>query len=175
MYDPAMLNPEGFLPGHVPLRMRWTAVYSSSNAIGKANFGFVYRFDSGLHYSDSRNIRRAAINPGLSGQFGSSATQYLGEQGSHVFPATSYLDFGFQQDFEIAKIAGKTISGFAKFDLGNVLNHQQVVSFNTTYASVGSSGSYTDPWVKGGSYGQPTGANNYGSARTVKISLGVKF
>ncbi len=175
MYDPAILNPNGYLPGHVPLRMRWTAVYSSSNSLGKVNYGFVYRFDSGLHYSDSRTIRRAAINPGLSGQFGSSATQYMGEQGNHVFPATSFLDFGFQQDFEIAKIANKSVSGFAKFDIGNVLNHQQVASFNTTYASVGSSGSYTDPWVKGSSFGQPTGANNYGAARTVKVSFGVKF
>lgn len=175
MYDPSLVNPDGYLPGHVPLRMRWTATYTTSNALGKQNWGFLYRFDSGAHWSDSRNIRRAAINPGLSSQFGSSATQYLGERGSHVFSGTAYLDFSFQQEFEVMKIKNSAVTGFAKFDIGNVLNHQQVKDWDTTYNSVGASGSYTDAWVPGSSFGKPTGANNYGSARTVKISFGLKF
>lgn len=175
MYDPALVNPDGYLPGHVPLRMRWTATYSTSNSLGKQSWGFLYRFDSGAHWSDNRNIRRAAINPLLSAQFGSSGTQYLGERGSHTFYGQSYLDFSFQQDFELMKIKGTSVAGFAKVDIANVLNHQQQVNYDTTYQSVGSSGSYTDAWVKGSSFGQATGANNYGDARKVSLSFGVKF
>ena len=175
MYDPALVNPDGYLPGHVPLRMRWTATYSTANALGKQSWGFLYRFDSGAHWSDTRSIRRAAINPLLSAQFGSSATQYLGERGTHAFDGQAYLDFSFQQDFDLMKIMGTTLSGFAKVDIGNVLNHQQQISYDTTYNSVGSAGSYTDAWVKGSSFGTATGPNNYGSARTVRLSFGLKF
>ena len=175
MYDTRILNPDGYLPGHVPLRMRWTATYSTTNSLGKQSWGFLYRFDSGAHWSDSRNIRRAAINPALSGQMGSSFTQYLGQRGNHVFDGVSYLDFSLQQEFEIVKVGNTSVAGFMKVDIGNVLNHQQQISYNTTYNSVDATGSYTDAWVKGGDFGTVTGPGNFGSARTIKMSFGVKF
>jgi len=84
---------------------------------------------------------------------------------------------------------GKTpVYAFAKFAISNVLNHQQIASWNTTSvkaigtapnAAVPSAVSAVNsPWVRGTllsngtvspTYGTSTSASNYGSARSIAI------
>lgn len=175
MYDPNLINPDGYLPGHIPVRMRWTATYATANALGKQTWGFLYRFDSGLHYSSTRSIARNAINPGLDSMFGSSATQYLGERGDGVYNGAAYLDFSLQQDLQLFKVGQRPVQAFVKADISNVLNHQQIVNFDTTYANVGKTGSASQAWVRGSDFGKAVGSGNFGEARSVRLSAGVKF
>lgn len=175
MYDSAQLNPEGYLPGHVPLRMRWTLARTHTNGLGKQTLGFLYRFDSGAHYSNTRAIARADINPALSSQFGSTGTQYLGERGSGVYKASAFLDFSIQQDFNLFKIGSRSVDAYLKADISNVLNHQQQVTFDTTWNRVPSGGSFNSPWVASANYGQGNASSYWGEARTIRLSMGVKF
>jgi len=176
MYDPAVFAPYGYLPGHVPIRMRWTAMYSTTNFLGKQSFGLLYHFDSGLHYSITRSVSTTAINPGLPGQFGYHATQYLGERGTGVFPSVSLLDLSFQEDVQLWSMGGdRHATGFVKIDVGNILNHQQMQSFYTNYQGVDSTGSLNDPWVQDTGYGTATDPSNFAQGRTIRIGCGVKF
>ena len=117
----------------------------------------------------------------LSRQFGSSASQYKDQQrGAGVFNASAYLDLALTHDFPLFKVAAKEVNAFAKVVIGNVLNHQQQVTFDTTWASA--TGLYGTPtgglnsaWVRGSSYGRPTSAANYGSPRSFSVSAGFRF
>lgn len=183
MYDYNWTAPYGYLTGHVPIRTRVSASRTFHNAYGKTSLGLIYRFDSGNHYSNTRTISRARLNPALNAQFGASATQYMDQKrGAGVFNATAYLDVAVTHDFPLIKVGGKSVTAFAKIAINNIFNHMQIVTFNTSWAPA--TGTYpngvTSPWVQptvGGFslYGQATGANNYGAARTVAISTGFRF
>jgi hypothetical protein len=176
MYDPALLNPYGNLPGDVPYRAQVMATYSLSNFLGKQSFGLLQRWVAGARYSTTRSISSSAINPGLPGQFGYHANQYLGERGDGSFPSVATLDFTFQETIDLWPMGkDRHAQGFLKMDIGNLLNHQQQQSYQVGYQSVDSSGSIGDPWVKVDGWGQPTGSADYIDGRTVKLSVGVKF
>lgn len=181
LYDYNWTAPYGRLSGNVPLRIRATASKVFTNALGKSSVGLVYRFDAGSPFSHARTISRARLNPALPTQFGASATQARGQvRGEGTFNGSTYVDLALTHDFPLFKIAGKDVTAFAKVNIGNVFNHQQIVTFNTTYAAAigtyGNPGQGLDsPWVKGASFGKPTGAGNYGTARTVTMSAGFRF
>ncbi|MBK9797196.1 MAG: TonB-dependent receptor [Holophagaceae bacterium] len=183
LFNNADTAPYGYLVGHNPLRMRLNANRSFTNAYGKTSIGFIYRFDSGAHYSNTRTISRARLGGAtLSTQFGTSGTQYLDQtRGAGVFNASSYLDMAATHDFPLFKVAGKDVTAFAKLVIQNLTNHQQIISFNTAWGAA--TGTYGTPtggvnsaWVRGSSYGQPTSASgNYGIARTITASAGFRF
>lgn len=175
MYDRNLTAPEGYLAGHVPLRIRATGAYVSNNAFGKTTWGLVYRFDAGSRYSATRVLDPAQIlNPALSGQYGSTATQYQGGRGmAGSFPGQSYLDLAVTHDFPLFKAFTKTLNGFVKLNIGNVLNHQQVISYGTGFDPAISD--LNDPWVPNSNYGKITSNTNYGAARTIAISTGFRF
>jgi hypothetical protein len=181
MFNRDAIHPYGALTGDDPLRMRLTASKVYDNAFGKTTIGWIYRFDSGAHYSQYRSITRARLNPGLSSQFGSSTSQYLNnEWGTGVYNAQSYLDLALTQDFPLFKAYGKTIWAFGKVVIQNVWNHQQQVSFNTAYNSA--TGTYgvagqaiNSPWVRSGTFGTATSAGYYGTPRTIVASAGIRF
>jgi len=60
---------------------------------------------------------------------------------------------------------------------GNVRNTIQVVGWNTTNAAA--TGTYpnalSSPWVRSATYGRATTSGNFGGARTVTMSAGVRF
>jgi outer membrane receptor protein involved in Fe transport len=182
-FDPAVKAPYGALTGDTPLRMRLTASYIKDNAWGKTTVGFIYRFDSGAHFSLGRNITPGQIDPGLNGLgAGTYFTQYYGnERGQFVAPGTAFLDMSITQDFELCKVAGTPVKAFAKMVITNVLNHQQIISWNTTIKNaVGTSTSATtalnSPWIKSSSaFWNPTTASNFGAARGIVASVGVRF
>ena len=117
----------------------------------------------------------------ISPQFGLNGTQYQNQmRGAGVYMSASYLDLALTHDFPLFKAGGKDVTAFGKLNIGNVLNHQQQVSFNVTNsAATGTYGvagqALNSPWVRGANYGQPTGATNYGTARTITASAGFRF
>jgi len=185
MYDSNVINsPYGYLQGHVPIRIRANASYLHDGAYGKTTWGVVYRFDAGSRYSISRNTTAYEINPNLSSQFSQTDTQYLGERGGGgVFNGATYVDLAITHDFPLFKAYGKTVSGFFKLVIGNVFNHQQILSWDTSYgdttpdANGGTSAGYglNTPWAKSSTYGAADNNNYYASARTFAISTGVRF
>lgn len=177
MYNGNDLNPSGYLTGDVPIRMRLIASYEALNSLGKLNWGFAYRFDSGAHYSWTRRINRDDLNPLLDQSFGSSATQYYGqERGDHVGSAQAYLDLSVQQDFQVIKVGSRAVNAFVKLDVRNVFNHTQILTVDETFARVPGGGSLSSPWVAADpTFGSPAGPGNYGTPREVRISTGVKF
>lgn len=183
MYNPDITTPYGYLQGHVGLRMRGTASRSFTNSYGKTTVGLVYRFDTGIHYSKSRSITNVdsrtpnaiALNPALSPQFGTSFTQYEGGRRMEgVLPSSAYLDLAITHDFTIFKVAGKTVTAFFKANIGNVLNHQQVVGVDTNWAGANT---LNAPWVPAATtYGKArVAAADYGVARTLAVSTGFRF
>ncbi|HCZ33394.1 MAG TPA: hypothetical protein DHV93_08035 [Holophagaceae bacterium] len=181
MYDNNWTSPEGYLAGHQPIRMRITGNRTFTNAFGKTSVGLVYRFDSGSHFSHARSITRARVNPGLSDQWGRTTTQYMNqERGTGVYNASSYLDLALTHDFPLFKVAGKDVTAFGKVVIGNVLNHQQLVTFSTAYnAATGTygtaNGGFNSPWVPAASFGKPTSYLSYGAPRTITASAGFRF
>lgn len=177
MYDSKDLNPYGFLPGHVPLRMRLLGSYSRTNFLGKFSAGFAYRFDSGAHYSWTRRVKRADLNPDLDQAFGSSATQYYDQKlGDNVGESQAYTDLSIQQDFQLRRSKDHPVVAFVKLDVRNVFNRQQVVSVDSSFERVQTGGSVKDPWVPAAeTFGQPVGPGNFGTPRQVSASVGLKF
>lgn len=178
MFDKNMIHPYGYLSGHDPLRMRLYTSKVYENAYGKTTLGYIYRFDAGTPYSDARSITRKQLNPALSGQFGSRATQYLdGQWNTNAFPAKAYLDMSITQDFPLFKVGSRTVWAFGKVVIQNVFNHMQQTGFNTTYNSA--TGTYPNAtgsaWVRASSYGTALSNIYYGQARTIVASAGFRF
>jgi len=176
MYDSAITSPYGYLTGHVPLRIRATATRAYTNAYGKTTVGFVYRFDRGTNFSKTRTIDDIyALNENISDQFGSTFTQYSGgRRMAGEFPSATYLDLALTHEFPIFKVGGKTVTGFFKAVVGNFLNHQQIISFDTNY--VGAS-TLDAPWVASNpkTFGKPRQAADFGDARSITVSTGFRF
>jgi len=184
LYNNQDTTPSGYLIGHVPIRSRITGSRTYLSEFGKTSFGLVYRFDSGNHYSNTRTITPARLGgPTLSSQFGTTATQYENEtRGAGVYNAASYLDLAITHDFPLFKVASKNVTAFGKLNIGNVLNHQQIVTFDTAYAKA--TGTYgvagqgvNSPWVVANpaTFGRPTGTTNFGTPRTIVMSAGFRF
>jgi len=176
MYDNSVTAPYGYLSGHVPLRVRLNASYVSDNAYGKTTWGLIYKFDSGSHYSATRVIDPADLNPDISSQYGSSATQYLGGRGMQgVFASSSYVDLAVTHDFVLFKAMNRTVNGFFKLVIMNLLNHQQQLSWDVAYADAnGAPNSVFFP-ADTRTFGKPTSDNDYGYARTLAVSTGFRF
>ncbi|MDR3683213.1 MAG: carboxypeptidase regulatory-like domain-containing protein [Geothrix sp.] len=186
MYDSSITAPYGKLLGDMPLSMRWTGDYTFESAYGRTTLGLIYRFNSGLHYSDTRTVYRQSINPALPATFGTTATQYRdGERGQYVYPGTSNLDLAITQDFDLFLVGQTPVRGFVKFLATNFLNHQQVISFNTVSSTLPKYVPGTTPpnsvyspldsaWVRSSNYGSLT-SSNYGLPRQITLSTGIRF
>ncbi|HJW43440.1 MAG TPA: TonB-dependent receptor [Geothrix sp.] len=182
LYNRNDATPSGYLTGHVPIRMRITGNRTTTNAYGKTSVGLVYRFDSGAHYSNTRAIDPVQLGgPTLSDQFGSSATQYKDQlRGAGVYNAAAYLDLALTHDFPLFKVGAKDVTAFGKVTINNVLNHQQLVTFDTSWRSATGTygtptGGVNSPWVRGASFGKPTNYQSYGTPRTITASAGFRF
>jgi outer membrane receptor protein involved in Fe transport len=177
MYDNSVTTPYGYLQGHVGLRIRATAARSYANAYGKTTIGLVYRLDTGAKYSKVRTISDiTALNANISDQFGSSTTQYEGgRRMAGVLPTATYLDLAITHEFPLFKVAAKTVTGFFKANIGNFLNHQQQINFDTNYAPAAS---LSAAWLQAtpATFGKPRNlATDYGTARTMAVSTGFRF
>ncbi len=178
LFDRNVTAAYGALAGDAPITMRWTGSFTSNNALGKTVIGLVYRFNSGAHYSDTRVITRAQLNPAIPSEFGNSTNQYRDNtRGAYVFPSFSVLDLAITHDFPLFKVSNTPVNGFFKLVMTNFLNHQQILAWNTTSKSA--IGTYLtnavgSAWQRGATYGTST-APNYGAARAITLSAGVRF
>jgi len=178
MFDRNWMAPYGYLAGHNPLVMRFTANYTTETFLGKTSVGWVFRFNSGLHYSDTRSITRARVNALIPAEAGSSFTQYKDQKrGAGVFNATVYHDLAVTQDFNIVKIQERPVAAFVKLVLGNVFNHQQQINWNTTSSAATGAAStgLTSAWVYPAAYGTSPSSSNFALPRQITMSVGVRY
>ncbi len=179
LFDKNWIHPYGYLSGHDPLRMRLNASKIFNNAYGKTTVGFIYRFDAGTHYSNTRSISRTRLGGAtLSSQFGASGSQYMDQmRGGGVYPASAYLDLAITHDFPLFKVGGKEVVAFGKVVFQNVFNHQQQIGFNTNWLAA--TGTYPNavnsPWVQSSAFGTANSQTYYGTPRTVTASAGFRF
>ena len=186
MFDPAINNAYGKLTGDTPIRIRGTVSKAVDYSWGKSTFGLIYRFDSGEHFSYTRSISPTLLNPALNSasQFGTTATQYLNNtRGAGVSNANAFFDFAYTQDFKVVKVKSLPLAIFAKLNIQNVFNHQQVggvpgtnsPAWNFKSASA-KTGGLASPWVPAGTtFGQSVNSGQFANARTLYLSAGVKF
>ena len=183
-FDKNDLHPEVYLTGNDPIRIRGNASKSFTNQFGKTTVGWVYRFDTGSHFSYTRSITAARLagTGALPGQAGSTFTQYMDQaRGAGVYPGSSYLDLAVTHDFPLFKAGGKDVTAFGKLVFSNVLNHQQQIGFNTSMNSATgtygtATGGVNSPWVKSSAFGtNGASSSNYGSPRSLSISAGFRF
>jgi hypothetical protein len=176
MYDVNDFHPYGYLAGHQAIRSRWTLSYGMDNKLGRTSAGFIYRYDSGAHFSYTRVVPRSVVNGTLDAQAPTTFNQYENQQrGEGIFPSTWVLDFALTQDLKLFTVKKTQVASFVKLTVGNVLNHQQQGSYVTTFKSLTSGANLSDPFIPTASYGQATSASNYLSARNLSLSVGFKF
>jgi hypothetical protein len=101
-------------------------------------------------------------------------------RGAGVYNAASYLDLALTHDFPLFQVAGKAVTAFGKVTIGNVLNHQQLVTFSTSYAAALTgygtpTGGVNSPWVRNSTFGLPSNYQSYGTPRTITASAGFRF
>ncbi|MDR1840965.1 MAG: TonB-dependent receptor [Holophagales bacterium] len=177
MYDTKDRTPYGYLTGHRPIIINGAADYTHKNSFGRTTYGFIYRFSSGAHYSNTRLNRPQALNRDLPGDFGDTWTQFMnGRRGDGVFNASAYHDFAITHDFNLFKVMDYQVTAFVKLDIRNIFNHMQLVTWNINWQAVpnNSAASLDSPWEPARAYGT-TGVSNWGQARTYTISAGIRF
>jgi outer membrane receptor for ferrienterochelin and colicin len=169
-----------------PLSINGIVGYTTENSYGKITYGATYRFSSGAHYDESRTFDLSAV-PGLSndpnvGGFASNvigtAEYRNGQRGTGVFNGQSFTDLSIQQDFKVLKVLKKEVNAFLKVTFYNVWNHQQLVSWNTSFKAneSGIVGPGGPAWQhSSASFGSPTTGANFGAARSLAVSAGFKF
>jgi hypothetical protein len=186
MYDPNIRTPYGYLTGHRPIIMKAQADYAVNSKSGRTVFGFAYQFYSGNHYSDARYNDPAALNPKLPASFGNDWTQYKdNKRGDGVFNGVAYHDLSITHDFSLFKVADYQATAFVKLVIYNFFNHQQQISWNTTWDDAAEP-YYDAPWIAPATYGtiytsaanmnNRIGSSNYfGSARQISLSAGIRL
>ena len=181
-YDPSLAAPYGKLIGDVPLRIRGQVSKSFETALGKTSLGWIYRFDSGQHFNETRSLPSTALNADFGGAvpYGSNYTQSLNNTlGTGIGPAQAYFDMAITQDFNLFKVAGSQVAAFVKVNIQNLFNHQQATNYTVNYNP---GNALSDPWSfapgrnyttnSSGNYNTNAGSSN---ARVLLISAGVKF
>jgi outer membrane receptor protein involved in Fe transport len=182
-FDKSWTTPDGYLSGHQPLRIRGTLNYTLDWALGSTSFGAIYRFDSGSHFSISRKVPRAQWSADLPSEVGANLVQYKDQsRGAGIFNSVAYTDVAVTHDLPVYKVAGRPVRIFAKVVIQNLWNHQQDVTWATTYRNNGAKGNALDgnpyslatPFYRGANYGA-VGISNFGIARTINMSAGLRF
>lgn len=178
MYDPAVTNPYGYLLGHVPVRSRINTIARWANPLGDLTTGLLFSYDGPQAYSHFRVITDpSSLNPAVDPQAaGLRLYQYQNNaRGDGEYHAQYYLDLSLQQDFRLMKFGqGRKVYAYLKVVVENVFNHQQKVTFGTGYAALAAGDPITTPFVPNAGFGA-AGPTNYGRARRMYLSTGLKF
>ncbi len=156
------LGPNGFLAADRPLTIIGNANYRLTLGKGAMNLGTLVYFNSGAPYS----LTGGSTPSNLDG-YNSTYTKFFGDRGSQRFPSTHQVDIQVGYDIPLWKM----VNFFARLNVTNVFNHQILQSWNTT----GTTSPTTGNWVAGSSYGRPTSAGNYITARTINLAGGFRF
>jgi outer membrane receptor for ferrienterochelin and colicin len=190
VYDSAELNPYGYLTGHVPLAVRLTADYTATGKWGTTVLGWSYRFDSGKRYSHVRIVNSTYLNRAFEDTTSAEAmafdavfTQYEdSRRNPYAYNSSSYHDISVTHEMPLFSVRNVKTRVFAKLTVGNVFNHQQLLTWNTDFESIG----ITTPipqdetwrsmsFVKPDTFGNTAASSYWGAARTYTISAGLRF
>ncbi len=180
MYDPAVTNPYGYLLGHVPVRSRVNAIYRWANPLGNLNTGILFSYDGPQSFSHSRTITdpsslNAAIDPQATGNPLTLLQYQNNVRGDGAYHGQYYVDFSAQQDFQLVKLANsRKVDAYLKVVVENLFNHQQQVTFGTGYSALASGAPLSTPFAPNAGFGL-AGPTNWGRARRVYLSTGLKF
>jgi outer membrane receptor for ferrienterochelin and colicin len=192
-YDSAELHPYGYLTGHVPLAVRLTADYTTTGRLGKTTFGWSYRFDSGQRYSHVRTVNSKYLNAAFDKEGAASAeamafdtvfTQYEdSRRNPYAYNSSSYHDLSAAHEIPLMSIRSAKVRLFAKMAIGNVFNHQQLLTWNTDFESIGitthipsDAENFRDmTWIKPDTFGNTRATSYWGAARTYTLSAGLRF
>ncbi len=160
--------------GMSPLQFNILGDYYLESFLGKTSIGLVYQFRSGQAFDISRNANPSAFaNYSGQGSFG-GATQVLGTPGSGVYGSSSILNMAITQDFKLWKYKGdRTVNGWIRLGVTNLWNHQQILTWDTTYQTTND---LNAPWQpKNANFGQPTRISDFATPRTLDLSVGLRF
>jgi hypothetical protein len=186
-YDYNRLNPYRYLAAHTPIHMRLTEDYTYATKYGWTTLGWRYRFQSAPHYSHYRlwnadilsDVFEDPYSP-ESMAFGEVFADYDSSvRDPYAFNSTAYHDAALTHDLRVIKVAGYKIGIFGKLLVNNVFNHQQLESWDVSmvdYDEVPAGHTWQSaPWVKGPNYGKSNAPGYWGSARSLSVSVGVRF
>ena len=150
--------------GMSPTQYNLIGDYYLETFLGRTTFGIVYQFRSGLPYDLSRTVSDL-------GQ-----TQVLGAPGAGVYGSSSLTNVAVTQDFKLWKAKnGQSVNAWVRLGITNIWNHQQVLSWTSSFTTVDSA-HLNDPWTpKNANFGQPTGISDYATPRNINLSIGIKF
>ena len=172
-YDSASTNPEGYLQGHVPLRARVMFSYDKKTFLGTSSLGLVFRFDGAATYDKVRTVPIQAIAPAFPSST-LTTTQYLDGRGTGKFNAARYFDLALSQDLPMFRAFTVPVRAYMKATVTNLFNHQQVLRWDTAYASATTA---TQAWapINATTFGHPRSFTDYGAARGLNFTLGIRF
>lgn len=170
----------GPLLADVPVRIRAFSNYIMTLGTGRLNFGAIFSYTSGAPYSKTgtTTLNRLGLADGVPSALGSTYTRYFDLRGGMRFADTYRTDLQIAYDVPV----WRKVTFFTQLNLINAFNHQQLATWNTTASGVFADTSNAtanrnrEPtWTPGSNYGKATGSGNFGLARTITISAGLKF
>jgi hypothetical protein len=183
--------PEGHLNDFQRHKVRaWTTYLFDFSRIGAIDASLLYRFDSPLTFSfQSAGVDFSDIqldrDPGYA-SLPADQTIFYGERGEGRFEESHLFDLAIGYQIPVFK----SLRPWAKFEVYNMFNNQNLVGFNTTVtpapnSPVDANGIPTE-FVRGARFGQATAITNFPRssqtpagaalyARTFLVSFGVRF
>ncbi len=182
--------PEGHLPSFQRHKVRaWTTYDLGLGGAGDVSASLLWRYDSALTYSlTAANVPFSAIqlshDPGYA-TLPLAQTLYFGDRGSQFFNGAHKFDFSLNYSIPVVK----SVRPYFKFEVVNLFNNQNLVSFNTSITRdrngpVDANGLAVN-YVKGANFGKATSASNFpvsylmdGStvnSRAFSFALGFRF
>jgi hypothetical protein len=181
MFSSDVMDPYGYLGGHRPLVMNWTADYFVANRWGRTAVGYIFRMSSGTPYLYYREMPTTVLHPDLASVSTEMPLWYQAQDNKRThgkYNDSYYHDLSITHDFNAYKVAGYQLRVFAKAVIQNFFNHQQLL----TWAN--------PPWLPGAALDDEWKENerldanekrgavasgNFGTPRTLSFSVGIRF
>lgn len=160
-------NASGLLGADRPIMLK--LALARSFTWGRLNWdnGFRATYTSGAPY----NVQAIRVDTGAPAYVAAADRRFtviMGRsRGMSRFRDTWTLDYTSTLNFRIAK----KFSTFLRMDITNLLNKQQIASWDTSATYNAASGGF----VPGSNFGRQTGPGHFVTPRTIAFSLGVRF
>ncbi|HEX9011464.1 MAG TPA: hypothetical protein VF804_13930, partial [Holophagaceae bacterium] len=167
------IAPYGFLAADQPIQFIGNMTYTLPLGPGQMTLSGLQYYNGGAPYS------LTVTSPSLAaGGYATTFTNYVAGRGTQRFPDTYHTDVQVAYDFPIFR----KLKAFARLNITNFFNHQLLATWNTSGRTVttGLPASYPTNYVlpftpAGSSFGKPTSAGNYLTARTLNFAMGIRF
>lgn len=172
-------SPNGRLLADTPIKFGAYAVYNIiDNDRHTLSVSAVQQYLSGTPYgavTSSLNTSRYVTNPGYVTP-PTRTTYYYTDRDAFDTDALTRTDLGLNYGIRFNKV-----ELFAQVDVRNLFNEDAVTTPNTSVSNLASFNPFTTTpvegvnWRKGSNFGKPTSVNSLQAARTIGLSVGVRF